>query len=78
MLMRSLLQPFLALGMKLREQGHRVRLASHAIFKELIIEHGLEFYPLGGDPQQLSAYMVSNNNNTPFVIYWTASSCIKS
>ncbi|CAL8472198.1 g11740 [Coccomyxa elongata] len=62
---RGDVQPFLALGVKLREQGHRVRLASHAIFKELIQEHGLEFYPLGGDPQQLSAYMVENRGIIP-------------
>lgn len=55
------LQPFLALGKQLKQHGHRVRLATHAIFKELVESHGLEFYPMGGDPQQLSAYMVSPN-----------------
>ena len=52
------LQPFLALGIELKRYGHRVRLATHKSFKDLVLEHGLDFYPLGGDPQQLSAYMV--------------------
>ena len=35
-----------------------MRLATHASFRELVEGAGLEFYPLGGDPQQLSSYMV--------------------
>ena len=54
----AVLQPFLALGIELKRHGHRVRLATHSPFKDLVLEHGLDFYPLGGDPQQLSAYMV--------------------
>jgi len=52
------MQPFLALGLQLKQYGHRVRLASHVTFKDMVEALGLEFYPLGGDPQQLSAYMV--------------------
>jgi len=31
--------------------GHRVRLASHANYRQFVMDEGLEFYPLGGDPQ---------------------------
>ena len=34
-----------------QEYGHRVRLASHAVYREFITNFGLEFYPLGGDPK---------------------------
>lgn len=37
-----------------QEFGHRVRLASHANYREFIMEEGLEFYPLGGDPKLLA------------------------
>lgn len=37
-----------------QEYGHRVRLASHANFKDFVKTGGLEFYPLGGDPKVLA------------------------
>lgn len=39
--------------------GHRVRLATHANFKEFVLTAGLEFYfyPLGGDPKVLAECM---------------------
>ncbi|KAF1787273.1 Glycosyltransferase family 28, N-terminal domain [Phytophthora cactorum] len=37
--------------------GHRVRLATHKIYRDFITNHGVEFYPLGGDPKELAAYM---------------------
>lgn len=41
----------------LQEYGHRVRLASHANFKDFVKTAGLEFYPLGGDPKVLAECM---------------------
>ena len=35
----------------LQEYGHRVRLASHRVYREFVTGFGLEFYPLGGDPK---------------------------
>jgi len=59
---RGDVQPFLALGQLLRAHGHRVRLATHAMYRPLVVEEaGLEFYPLGGDPLKLSAYMVKTS-----------------
>ena len=35
--------------------GHRVRLATHANYREFVSdEAGLEFFPLGGDPKILA------------------------
>eukprot|EP00899_Mesostigma_viride_P004689 jgi/Mesvir1/14220/Mv09670-RA.1 len=58
---RGDVQPFIAMGQKLvSDYGHRVRLASHRVYREFVTENGLEFYPLGGDPQVLSEYMTRN------------------
>lgn len=34
-----------------QEYGHRVRLASHAVYREFVTSFGLSFYPLGGRPE---------------------------
>ncbi|KAG0558077.1 hypothetical protein KC19_10G002800 [Ceratodon purpureus] len=57
---RGDVQPFLAIGKRMQEYGHRVRLASHANFKGFVKTAGLEFHPLGGDPKVLAEYMVKN------------------
>jgi hypothetical protein len=48
-------QPFLALGHQLRSEGHRVRIASHDVFRDFVTKTGLEFFPIGGDPSSLMA-----------------------
>ncbi|KAI4374038.1 hypothetical protein MLD38_012084 [Melastoma candidum] len=62
---RGDVQPFVAIGKHLKEHGHRVRLATHANFKDFVLEAGLEFYPLGGDPKVLAWYMVKNKGILP-------------
>ncbi|KAG2564775.1 hypothetical protein PVAP13_7NG105367 [Panicum virgatum] len=62
---RGDVQPFVAIGKRLQDYGHRVRLATHANFKEFVLTAGLEFYPLGGDPKVLAEYMVKNKGFLP-------------
>jgi hypothetical protein len=51
---RGDVQPFIAIGKRLLAYGHRVRLATHANYREFVMEQGLEFFPLGGDPKILA------------------------
>jgi len=45
---RGDVQPFIAIGCRLQQQwGHRVRLATHAVYRSFVEAAGLEFYPLG-------------------------------
>ncbi|AQK42654.1 sterol 3-beta-glucosyltransferase UGT80A2 isoform X1 [Zea mays] len=62
---RGDVQPFVAIGKCLQDYGHRVRLATHANFKEFVLTAGLEFFPLGGDPKILAEYMVKNKGFLP-------------
>ncbi|KAK1309343.1 Sterol 3-beta-glucosyltransferase UGT80A2 [Acorus calamus] len=62
---RGDVQPFVAIGKRLQDYGHRVRLATHANFKEFVLTAGLEFFPLGGDPKVLAGYMVKNKGFLP-------------
>jgi UDP:flavonoid glycosyltransferase YjiC (YdhE family) len=63
---RGDVQPFVALGKVLKEQyGHRVRLATHPVFREFVTENGLEYFDIGGDPSELMAFMVKNPGLMP-------------
>ncbi|KPM42464.1 Sterol 3-beta-glucosyltransferase UGT80B1 [Neonectria ditissima] len=62
---RGDVQPFIALGNELQKSGHRVRLATHNVFEQFVTDHGLEFFPIGGDPSELMAYMVKNPGLIP-------------
>lgn len=62
---RGDVQPFIALGNELQLHGHRVRLATHGVFESFVLASGLEFYPIGGDPTELMAYMVKNPGLIP-------------
>jgi hypothetical protein len=64
---RGDVQPFIALGTELKQHGHRVRLATHNTFADFVRGSGLEFYPIGGDPAELMAYMVKNPGLIPSV-----------
>ncbi|CAD6225932.1 unnamed protein product [Miscanthus lutarioriparius] len=64
---RGDVQPFIAIGKCLQDYGHRVRLATHANFKDFVMTTGLEFYPLVRDPKILAGYMVKNKGFLPAI-----------
>jgi hypothetical protein len=55
---RGDVQPFVYLALELKRQGHTVRVATHAEYRNDVTKHDLLFYPLAGDPRKLSEYMV--------------------
>jgi hypothetical protein len=62
---RGDVQPFVGIALKLKEFGHRVRIATHKVFREFVTSFGLEFYPLGGDPKVLSEFVVKHRGIWP-------------
>ncbi|KAE8376412.1 hypothetical protein BDV26DRAFT_305613 [Aspergillus bertholletiae] len=62
---RGDIQPFIAMGKELQNHGHRVRLATHLAFRKDINEAGLEFFNIGGNPEELMAFMVQNPGLIP-------------
>lgn len=64
---RGDIQPFVALGKELKAHGHRVRLATHMAFRDFVLDDGLEFFNIGGDPAELMAFMVRNPGLLPNV-----------
>ena len=62
---RGDVQPFIVLGKALMRHGHRVRLATHLVFRNFVRENGLEFFNIGGDPAELMSFMVKNPKLIP-------------
>lgn len=42
------IEPFVALGLALANYGHRVRIATHLVFEDIIKENGLDFFDIEG------------------------------
>lgn len=63
---RGDIQPFIAYGIHLkRYYGHRVRLATHGVFQNLVEGNGLLFFDIGGNPEQLMSFMVRSPGLLP-------------
>lgn len=50
---RGDVQPYIALGKGLREAGHSVRVVTHQNFEALVNSHGLAFWPVQGNVQDV-------------------------
>ena len=48
---RGDIQPYLPLALGLQRVGFKVRVGTFNAFREIVIEHGLEFAPISGDPR---------------------------
>ncbi|KAF8668387.1 Glycosyltransferase family 1 protein [Rhizoctonia solani] len=62
---RGDVQPYLALGQRLQNYGHTVRISTHETFRKLVKDSGLRFFNIGGDPHELMSYMVRNPGLIP-------------
>jgi len=51
---RGDVQPYIALGKGLKEAGHVVRLVTHQNFERLVHSHGLAFWPVQGNVQDIA------------------------
>lgn len=51
---RGDVQPFIPLSLGLMAGGHSVKLAAPSRFRDLVEEHGIQFFPLAGEPEDLS------------------------
>src|SRR3990170_2831017 len=50
---RGDVQPYIALGKGLKCAGHSVRLVTHENYVRLVNSHGLEFWPVKGNVQEI-------------------------
>lgn len=57
---RGDVQPYIALCKGLIKEGHRPKIATHLEFKDWILEHGIDFEPVAGDPAELMRICVDN------------------
>lgn len=57
---RGDVQPYIALGLGLLKEGHRVTIVTHEEYREWIVSYGLGHRTVGGDPAQLMKLSVEN------------------
>ncbi|MGB3717400.1 MAG: glycosyltransferase, partial [Candidatus Promineifilaceae bacterium] len=50
---RGDVQPYVALAVGLAEAGHEVLVATHRLFEELVLKHGLALFPIEQDPRDI-------------------------
>ncbi|KAF9483501.1 glycosyltransferase family 1 protein [Pholiota conissans] len=62
---RGDVQPYIALGLGLRKEGHRVTIVTHEEYKEWICGFGLDHRSAGGDPGLLMKLSVENKMFSP-------------
>ena len=60
---RGDVQPFMALAVGLKKAGHEVILAGPHRFEGFVAQHGINFIPLAGDPEEISLLMNDAGDN---------------
>ena len=56
---RGDVEPYVALGKGLLAAGHIVRLVTHQNFESLVTSHGLDFWPVAGNVQDVAESMAA-------------------
>ncbi|ODV82177.1 glycosyltransferase family 1 protein, partial [Suhomyces tanzawaensis NRRL Y-17324] len=59
---RGDVQPYIALGKGLINEGHTVTIATHKEFEDWILKHGMKFKEIAGDPGALMSLMVTHGS----------------
>lgn len=69
---RGDVQPYIALGLGLKRAGHEVWLVTHAVFRELVSQHGLALCSLDINPREaiLNEALSELGNNRTRVNHW--------
>lgn len=62
---RGDVQPYIALGVGLLKEGHRVTIVTHEEYKEWIEDYGIQHRTAGGDPGSLMKLSVENKMFSP-------------
>lgn len=57
---RGDVQPYIALGKALLKEGHKVKIVTHAEFRDWVQSYGIGFDVIAGDPSELMSLMVSH------------------
>ncbi len=64
---RGDVEPYVALGKGLQAAGHVVRLVTHQNFESLVTSHGLAFWPVAGNVQDVAESMAALIENGKFL-----------
>ncbi|KAA1085851.1 hypothetical protein PGT21_021647 [Puccinia graminis f. sp. tritici] len=66
---RGDVQPYIALCQGLIEKGHACTIATHEKFRDWIIQSGVAFRPVAGDPEELIKHCTKNGMKS-FSFWW--------
>lgn len=64
------MQPYIALGLGLQKEGHRVTIVTHAEYKEWVEGFGIAHRTAGGDPGALMKLSVEHKVKSDLLVDW--------